>query len=274
MATAPTSHVRVNTSEPALSESSRSVRPWRGVGRRCRLTAVVFASSLVIVPGPADAATLTPATVAAWNARVTTTEARIERELSSWRRSLGVEDPRGTTTDVEGGLISHWRGSIFLPGIQLDTLLHRLRHPREQGPHQEDVLAVRVLNRGTDSLDLFIRITRRKIVTVTYDTVHHVEYRRHGPLRASSRSVATRISELDDEGRGKIPGDDRGFLWRMNAYWRYEQVRGGVIVDLESLTLSRGIPLGMGTVVSPVINRIAHESIVRTLENIRRTYSS
>jgi len=136
------------------------------------------------------------------------------------------------------------------------------------------VLAVRVLERTPDSVDLFIRMTRTKIVTVTYDTEHHVEYRRHGPLRASSRSVATRITELDDEGRGKIPGEDRGFLWRMNAYWRYEQVPGGVIVDLESLTLSRAIPLGMGTIVSPLINRIARDSVSRTLDHIRRTYSS
>ena len=76
------------------------------------------------------------------------------------------------------------------------------------------------------------------------------------------------------KGAGKTPGDDRGFLWRMNSYWRYEQVRGGVIVDIESLTLSRGIPLGMGTVVRPLINRIARESMARTLDNIRRTYAS
>jgi len=34
-------------------------------------------------------------------------------------------------------------------------------------------------------------------------------------------------------------GDDRGFLWRLNAYWRYEQVAGGVIAECESITLSR-----------------------------------
>jgi hypothetical protein len=234
----------------------------------------IAACCLIVLPRPADAAALSQPTVAAWNACVATTEARIERELATWRRSLDVVEPRGTTTGVDGGTISHWRGSVFLPGVQLETLLNRLRNPREQGPHQEDVLAVRVLDRAPDSLDLFIRMTRTKIVTVTYDTEHHVEYRRHGPARASSRSVATRIAELDDEGRGKTPGDDRGFLWRMNAYWRYEQVPGGVIVDLESITLSRGIPLGLGTVVRPLINRVARESMSRTLDNIRRTYTS
>jgi hypothetical protein len=60
----------------------------------------------------------------------------------------------------------------------------------------------------------------------------------------------------------------------MHAYWRYEQVRGGVIVDLESLTLSRGIPLGLGPLVRPLIDRVARESMARTLDNIRRTYST
>lgn len=243
-----------------------------------RPVATLLVVGLIGAPRLAHAATLTAPTVAAWNACVATTEARIERELASWRRSLDVEEPRGTTTGVDGGTISHWRGSVFLPGVQLEALLNRLRNPREQGPHQEDVLAVRVLGRGADSpdgsLDVFIRMTRTKIVTVTYDTEHHVEYRRHGPLRASSRSVATRIVELDGEGRAKVPGEDRGFLWRMNAYWRYEQVRGGVIVDLESITLSRGIPLGLGTLVRPLINRVARESMSRTLDNIRRTYAS
>ncbi len=239
-----------------------------------RLAPLLCAALLLVGPHKAGAATLTAPTVAAWNACVAATEARIGNELSSWRRSLSVTEPRGTTTDVDGGLISHWRGSVFLPGVQLDALLDRLQHPLEQGPHQEDVLAVRVLGRGADSIDLFIRMTRTKIVTVTYDTEHHVEYRRHGPLRASSRSVATRIAELDDQGRARTPGEDRGFLWRMNAYWRYEQVVGGVIVDLESLTLSRGIPRGMGTIASPLINRIARESMSRTLEGIRRAHSS
>lgn len=46
-----------------------------------------------------------------------------------------------------------------------------------------------------------------------------------------------------------------------------------MIVDLESVTLSRSVPLGLGTIVRPIINRIARESMERTLVNIRRTYA-
>jgi len=47
-------------------------------------------------------------------------------------------------------------------------------------------------------------------------------------------------------------------------------VPGGVIVELESLTLSRGLPWGTRTVVRPLIERVARESIERTLVTLDR----
>ena len=37
-------------------------------------------------------------------------------------------------------------------------------------------------------------------------------------------------------------GDDHGYMWKLNSYWRYKQVDGGVLVEIESLTLSRDLP--------------------------------
>ncbi len=229
-------------------------------------------------PSGATAATLEAATVAAWNEYVAAAEARIARELEATRGSLRTDlTSTSTSIDVPGGLIVHGKGSVFLPGVTLEPLLHRLQHPPEQGPHQEDVLALRVLSRSPDHLRLFIRMTRTKVVTVTYDTEHRVDYRRHTSQRASSRSIATRIVELDDAGTpremARLEGRDRGFLWRLNSYWRYEQVPGGVVIEMESLTLSRSIPLGLGVVVSPIIDRIARESMSRTLQTLRVTHA-
>ena len=47
-----------------------------------------------------------------------------------------------------------------------------------------------------------------------------------------------------------------------------------MLVELESITLSRSIPLGLGRIVEPLIDRIARESIERTLENLRRKYAA
>jgi hypothetical protein len=59
----------------------------------------------------------------------------------------------------------------------------------------------------------------------------------------------------------------------MNSYWRYEEIPGGVIVELESITLSRGIPMGLGLVLEPMVDRIARESVTRTLASVRRLYA-
>jgi hypothetical protein len=257
---------------------------------------------VLLVPAGAAFAGPAPRTVSAWDTNVAATEARIARELASPRGFLVTDfspaaastrtcvvggeiaisemttrDRTGGGIAVPDGMIAHWRGSVFLPGVTLDALLDRLQHPSERGPHQQDVLALRVLEREPNQLRLFIRMTRSKIVTVTYDTEHRVDYRRHSRTRASSRSVATRIVELDGAGtaseREKGPGENRGFLWRLNSYWRYEQVAGGVIVELESLTLSRSVPFGLQVVVDPIIDRVARESIGRTLENLRQIHA-
>lgn len=249
-------------------------------------------------PAHADAATLTPETQRAWTAYVAATETRIARELSSPRgflaqdfapdarserpRALAGEvplaemhtlDPSGDAFPVPGGSIAHWRGSVFVPGVTLDRLLSRARHPSERGPFQPDVLALRVLARRPDALTLFIKMTRQKIVTVTYNSEHEITYRREGPARASSRSVATRIAEVErtEAGERERPQtDDHGFLWRLNSYWRYEQLANGVLVELESLSLSRDIPMGLGLIARPLVNSVARESMERTLLAFRR----
>jgi len=251
--------------------------------------------------GDAAAATLQPHTLQAWRAYVAATEARIARELTApqgflvsdfSRDAAGIRravstgdiaiakletlDARGKTIVVADGSIAHWRGAVLVRGVTLDTLLSRLQHPPERGPHPLDVVALRVVDRRPDHLRLAIRMTRSAIVTATYDTEHAIDYRRYGAARVSSRSVSTKIAEVEAAGTSAervLPeGEDRGFLWRMNSYWRYEQVPEGVIVELESVTLSRGIPLGLGMIVESTIDRVARESISRTLDSVRRLY--
>jgi len=140
------------------------------------------------------------------------------------------------------------------------VLLQRLKDPGTPPP-QEDVVSSRVIARGADCLRVGIRLVRHAIVTVSYDTEHEMRFRRWTPRLATARSVATRIEE--------VGGDDHGFLWRLHSYWRYEEVDGGVLVDLESLTLSRNVPSFVRPIAAPLVNRIARESMVRTPEALR-----
>jgi hypothetical protein len=173
---------------------------------------------------------------------------------------------------VPGAMVHHWRGAVFVPHITVDALVASL----EQGPPpQVDVLRSRVLARAPGEMTVYLRLRRTRVITVVYDTEHRVSFARVGPGRASSTSVATRIVEIADPGtageRALAPAEDHGFLWRLNAYWRYEAVEGGVIAECESLTLSRPIPFGLGAIAGPIINSTARESMEAALRAVAGT---
>jgi hypothetical protein len=260
------------------------------ISSRVGLSGLIPCVFLLCAPCGASAAELTAEALAAWNDRVRSVEARRARELARGGGFLALDfQPQsdrvreallrgivlaheGRTDDegsrVPGGTIQHWRGAVFVRGVTLDRLLDALRDPRQHGYRPQDVLEWRLLERSGDRERVFLKIRRQEIVEAVFATEHDVTFTRHGPDRASSRSTATRIAELED-GREQPPGRDRGFLWRLNSYWRYEAVPGGVLVELESLTLSRDVPALLAPVATPIVRRIARESIERTLKGIR-----
>lgn len=249
---------------------------YRDEPLRARLAKTgVMALALVAATAPtrADASTLGAETIRAWDAHVARVEAGLDRDRQSTSSPVGCGATEGSTASIPGGLIHEWRGCIFVPGITVEHLVTMLQHPSREWPRQPDVQALRVIERRPDHLKVFVRMTRTKLVTVTYNTEHDVVYLHEGRSRARSRSVATRIAEVEDAGaadeREKAPGNDRGFMWRLNSYWQYEDVNGGVRVHLLSLTLSRDVPRAFRFVLQPIIASIARESMERTLASIR-----
>jgi putative flippase GtrA len=240
---------------------------------KARATAPVALAlaAIVVASTPARAAGLgpqdQPQTVAAWERYVAATEQQLKAtgsQAAPPRPGSRAIDADGESIQVPGGTISDWRGAVFVPNLTLDHLLHRLQHPGTPPP-QEDVVSSRVIARGADSLRVGIRLVRRAIVTVSYDTEHEMQFHRLAPRLATARSVATRIDQVD--------GGDHGFLWRLHSYWRYQDTGNGVLVELRSITLSRNVPALVRPIAGPLVNRVARESMVRTLEALRRYFS-
>lgn len=248
----------------------------------------------------ARAIDLQPATRLAFDAYVAAVEARIARELAAGRGFLGSDfgdaasaastrqalldggmpiarlqatGADGKDLSVPDGIVHHWRGAVLVPGARLDPVLKDLQSPDPRRYVQDDVLEFRMLSQRGDEAQVFLKLVRRSIVTVTYNTEHAVRFVRLTPDRAHSRSVATRIAEIENAGtpqERELPvGRDRGFLWRMNSYWRYERVPQGVLVELESVTLSRDLPGAVRFVAGPIIDSVARDSIERTLRAVR-----
>jgi putative flippase GtrA len=188
-----------------------------------------------------------------------------------------ARDASSNEIAIDGGLINHWRGTVFVPNVTVDQLLRVLQEPQTDKHKQEDVLSSRVLSRDEHTQKVFLRLRRTKFVTVVYDTEYDVEYRRLPPDRAFSNSISTKVVEIENAGtpseRALPEGDDHGYMWRLNSYWRYKEIDGGVLVEIESLTLSRTLPAIIGPLIRPIVNSTARESMTRTLSSVRARFA-
>ncbi len=265
-------------------------RSWGNLG-----LALGFAASCTAILGAAE---LKPETLAAWGRYTEATEQRIARELAHGERFLVLDfhpdaqqarrelldghpvvarmetrDENGEAIKVPKGQIHHWRGAILVPNADVEHVVDGLQFVIPPHELQNDVLESRVLWREGNQLRLFLKLSRKAVVTGHYNTEHEVEYVRPGGTQAWSRSEATRIAELEHFGtpeeREKPVGNDRGFLWRLNVYWRYEQVAAGVLMECEVVTLSRSIPILVRWMVAPIITRESRAALLDMLQAMR-----
>ncbi len=91
-------------------------------------------------------------------------------------------------------------------------------------------------------LRIFLRLLKKKIITVVLDTDHDVHYSALDEKRWFCRSYTTRIAEVEDAGTPKEkvlePDTGYGFLWRLYSYWKFEEKKGGA-----GSRASAGLPL-------------------------------
>lgn len=262
-------------------------------------TPLVWALTLAVATPP-GAAELKPATAAAFEKYVRLTEQRMDAELGPQARFLWIDQLDGQARtdrmarlrrgelvierlrtrkgrdeiDVPDGMIHHWVGVVFLPGVKVDAAVSLLqdydRHARIFAPN---VAASKTLEKNGDRYRVFLRFYMKKVIAVTMNTEHAATFTRAAPDRAWSRIHSTRISEVADAGTPKErelpPGRDQGFMWRLNTYWRFLERDGGTYVQCESLTLSRAVPFGLGWLIGPFVTSVPKDSLTFTLEKTR-----
>jgi len=245
------------------------------------------------------AAKLKEVTLDSWNHYVSLTEARIDEELSSpsgflvhdfldpaeaaqirsairsgiFVRKMTTRNPEGGEVKIPDGLVHHWYATVRVPRAKLEDVIAWVQDYDRHHEYYDEVEDSRLIERKGDVFDIFLRLKRKKVITVHYNTNHSVAYRRLSPERMASRSESTHIAELEDPGssreKEKSPDADRGFLWRLNSYWRFAQEGDGVVVECESVSLSRTIPVAFRWIVKPFINSVPKESLEATLLPLR-----
>jgi hypothetical protein len=254
----------------------------------------------LLAPSAVNAEDLKPETIDAFNRYVKLTEAQIDSELARrepflWveslpesRREAVYRDLRdgkvvierletldaGKKISVPGGLIHHWIGAIFIPGATLaQTIAFEQDYDNQEQYFRPDVIRSKILQRNGNDFVVELRFYKKKIITTVIDTTHEVHYQPVDGAHEWSRSHTTRIQEVDDAGKSdeklEPEGRDRGFLWRMNTYWRFEEKDGGTYVESQSISLTRDIPAGLGWMIGPYVNSVPRESLTFTLDRTR-----
>jgi len=262
----------------------------------CILFSVAFAG-----PRVEAAETLQQGTRQAWETYEKFTEKRIfDKELNDKSRFLRLDfmnasdarkardvlksgkvyvqkmmtlDEKGGEIPVTDGLIHHWYGAIVIPSMNVETLVRWIQDYNSTSKYFKEVKESKLLPRrdgdNADTFRIYFRLTRTKVLTMSYNTWHTVIYRHHGVGQTSSRSFTTKIAELSEAGtpsERELPeGDDSGFLWRLVSYWRFKQEGNGVVVECESISLSRGIPATVG-----FLNVLSFGTIRRVIESLPR----
>jgi hypothetical protein len=249
------------------------------------------------------AAELKSPTVQAWNQYYQWADAKVRRELASpdtfliqnslppaeraeaqrqlesggiFVRRMKSVVPAGFRFEVPDGEIHHWWGSILLRDMTLSQLLEFLQDYNHHAGKFSDVERSKLLSVDGNRYRVYFRFRRSKsFVTVVYNTEQDCMYNVQGTERASSQSIAGRIAEIEDPGkaseRERTPGNDSGFLWRLVSWWRFEQRGKDVIVELESASLSRDIPMVVKLIpgASSYIRSTPRESLESVLTSVR-----
>lgn len=270
-----------------------------------KLPAVLTVLACIFIASPLRAISiinvkLQPQTVAAFNRYIQTTEARIDKEVTRPGELLYIEglpepqrsqvmsslhngeiyierfdgDGSDSTVEVPGGLIHHWIGAVFIPGAEMAQVIAVVEdYDHHQQWYQPDVVRSRILHHDGNHFQIFYRLQKKKLITITLDTNHDIQYYPMDATHCHSRSVSTRIAEVVDANQPdeheKPVGDDGGFLWRINSYWRFDQKDGGTYVEVESVSLTRDIPFGLGFMLRPFVTSVPRESLLNTLTSTR-----
>lgn len=175
---------------------------------------------------------------------------------------------------IPGGLIHHWVGLTFIPGATITDVLRTLQDynclARYYAP---EVVYSKLLSRNGDDFRIAIRLREHKVLTIVLDTEYDVHYGQFDAYHQYSFSRSIHVAEIADAGEpGEhplAPGDDHGFLRRLNTYWRFVRAPDGVFVQCEAISLTRDIPAGLGWLIGPFIQSVPRDSLRFTLISTR-----
>jgi len=185
---------------------------------------------------------------------------------------------------LPGAQLYDWRGTAFVAGARPEDFVRLMKaydaYPQTFAP---EMLGAHVVTHEGDHYQVIMRVRQKHILTAVLDITYDVAFGRGGSGGDSSGgtlgqcgfvdSRSTKIAEIDQastsQERALAPNEDHGYLWRQNNYWSYEVRDGGLYIQIESISLSRSIPAGLGWAIGSFTKSIPRETMEFTLRCMR-----
>jgi hypothetical protein len=196
-----------------------------------------------------------------------------EGEAQLRRGELIVEKLKAADLSGEGAMLHDWRGTAFAEGAKAADFERLMKdfnaYPQRFAPQ---VVRAKVLAGDGDDLRAMMRVRQKHVITVVMDTRYEIQFARMDAQHGWSDARSTQIDEVDGAGtkseRALSGAEEHGFLWRLNTYWSYEEREGGLYMQIESVSLTRAIPRGLGWAVGPFVESVPRESLEFTLRAV------
>jgi hypothetical protein len=237
-----------------------------------------------------DAAELKQKTLQAWEAYVQTANLAMERRAAGRSPFLWVDESPDLLrrvrsgelvvsnrdhSDVPSGLIHHSVGAMFVPGVTLDEV-NAVFNDYDHYPdfYRPRVVKVKVLKQTDEYQKITMLVVQRALgVTGAVEADDEIHIVKLDARRVFSLSNATRVQEIVDYGQPeeRLPLENQGpgYVWRTASITRLEQRDGGVYIEMEMISLSRGIPIGFGWLIKPLIEHMPRTLMLETLKDTR-----
>lgn len=244
----------------------------------------LWLTAAILLIGPALLRAEAPAAASqAFDKYAATVESRLASEeqrpitlnaqLKSGQMLINDRTP-AELASLNGALFRHWQGELFLPGVKAQAFLRLIKdynnYPRIF-PGQ--VERVTVNSAANNNYSITMRTRQVYVITVVMDSSFAIEFRETSPGQGISLSHSTSAREISAPGtkneRALSPADEHGFLWRLNTYWTWREINGGLYLRIDTLSLSRGIPTGLGWAVGPFVDRVPRQSLEFTLRSVQ-----
>jgi hypothetical protein len=181
--------------------------------------------------------------------------------------------------EVPNGLIHDWIGAAFVSGTTVKKTLALIQdYSNHKNVYKPEVIDSELVGHHGNDFEIYLRLLKKKIITVVLDTDHDVHYSSLDETRWLCRSYTTRIAEVENPGKPnetvKPPDGGYGFLWRLYSYWRFQERDEGVYLECRAISLTRDVPAGLAWIIEPLIRKLPRESLTHTLEATRQALKS